>query len=248
MPRLIFGDQVDYVHSPSYDAKPGGWAEALRFLGLREADRLIQYFNGLNLLPIAPETLDRFRFQRQIRYRHIISLLEGVRTRARQILAEPRDNLFLFLHYPVPHPPSIFDAKGQYKGPGAQHAEGYDESLQFVDTLVGEVVDLLKQAGRYERTLLIVTSDHSLRSDYEGTPYPLNVEMLRHVPLWIKLPHQSEPLEIGGPVYLNALRPFFTAIFENRLAAAAAYLKNEWIKAPKPSARWREERPLLDEQ
>jgi arylsulfatase A-like enzyme len=69
----------------------------------------------------------------------------------------------------------------------------YDAGIAFMDAQVRLLVDYLKQAGIYDRTLLIVTSDHGQaigeRGDY-GHPSSVHGELV-HVPLLIKYPGSS---------------------------------------------------------
>ena len=66
----------------------------------------------------------------------------------------------------------------------------YDENVLYADHLVGRLVDTLREAGRYEDSLVIVTSDHG-EAFFEhgrfGHTRNLYDEMVR-VPLVIKLP------------------------------------------------------------
>lgn len=66
----------------------------------------------------------------------------------------------------------------------------YDEQLRFVDDRVGEVLDRLRAEGRYEGSLIVLTSDHGDAFLEHGSlghstaPY----EELVRVPLLVKLP------------------------------------------------------------
>ncbi|HEX7901329.1 MAG TPA: sulfatase-like hydrolase/transferase [Planctomycetota bacterium] len=81
----------------------------------------------------------------------------------------------LYWHCSLPHAPFRVDAEGRRHGRPHDHFEGpagntravyanYLEAARGVDRLVGLVADRLKARGLYDRTLLIVTSDHGARS------------------------------------------------------------------------------------
>lgn len=74
--------------------------------------------------------------------------------------------VFRFVHFSVPHFPFVFDAEG-YNPPfdplrTAPDSE-YVQQLQFVDRLVGDLVDHLHSNGEYETTTVVILSDHGFR-------------------------------------------------------------------------------------
>ncbi len=115
-----------------------------------------------------------------------------------------------FMHYELPHAPYMLTADGQIH---PESPSGFDPSfagdtqllqrlradyttqIEFVDRELGRFLDRLKQAGLYDRSLIVVTSDHgvSWKSEAPGrTLRDSNAEMIFPVPLFIKLPGQSE--------------------------------------------------------
>ncbi len=77
----------------------------------------------------------------------------------------------------------------------------YDEAVLYVDHYAGEfLTQALKQLG--PNTVVVVTADHgeSFRRDYGGHGGPGLYEPIIHVPLIIKLPHESEGRRIDAPV------------------------------------------------
>jgi hypothetical protein len=67
--------------------------------------------------------------------------------------------------------------------------------LEYVDAIVGAVIDRLKAEGLYDQALVVVTSDHGV-SFRPGYPFKgldkENVADVMSVPLLIKAPHQSQ--------------------------------------------------------
>lgn len=67
---------------------------------------------------------------------------------------------FLFIHLPVPHPPSIYDRKTGVLRPGGS----YIDNLALADRTLGELLSVLGKTPSSGQTLLIVCSDHSWRT------------------------------------------------------------------------------------
>lgn len=130
--------------------------------------------------------------------------------------------LFLQLHYLPPHQPyapgSEFDrfSDPDYSGPIRPEMslgpinEGwvsltapdleqliglYDGNLLLADAAVGQVLAALRSKGRFENSLIVITSDHGeafMEHGMVGHNTTLFDEML-HVPLMIRLPHGQMP-------------------------------------------------------
>ncbi len=121
-----------------------------------------------------------------------------------------------FLHILLPHKPwkylpsgkeynergsSIWQAKNQKRGVWdsdgfavAEHYERHLLQLGFVDRLLGNLLDRLKQTGLYDRSLIIVAADHGVGfSPGESLRNPMhdNYSQILMVPLFIKAPHQT---------------------------------------------------------
>lgn len=70
----------------------------------------------------------------------------------------------------------------------------YDTSIRYSMEMLGKLFDDLREAGRWDNTLVILTADHGeelFDHGGQGHGYSLYGEVL-HVPLYIKLPGQSE--------------------------------------------------------
>jgi hypothetical protein len=121
------------------------------------------------------------------------------------ILSIPQPSLAVF-HYPVPHRPFVFDGSGVRDTPilDKRSEEGYAGNLAYMDVLVGEVIEALRQAGRFNRSWLILASDHTWRVDPQLASDP-SQEELTHVPLIIKRPWQDTRRIITEPFTTTAL-------------------------------------------
>jgi hypothetical protein len=100
----------------------------------------------------------------------------------------------LYWHCSLPHAPFRVDGEGRRHGRSPDHFDGipghtrevyqtYLEAARGVDRLVGLVADRLKARGLYERTILIITSDHGART--QGT---MSLENMIRVPLIVRGP------------------------------------------------------------
>lgn len=103
---------------------------------------------------------------------------------------------FAVFHYPIPHDPFVFDADGPrsiFEVRGKYDVPGYLNNLAFLDRVLGEIIQTLKKAGKFDSSLLIFTTDHSWRWDPK-------VKNKKHGCLFIKLPGQERGAIINEPV------------------------------------------------
>lgn len=93
----------------------------------------------------------------------------------------------------------------------------YDTNIQYVDHLLGEMIDWLEEGHLSENTLIIVASDHGeafLQHDKFGHNTTLYEEMI-HVPLVFKAPSSTGLLnvKIDHPVEMVDLFPTLAELF-----------------------------------
>lgn len=85
-------------------------------------------------------------------------------------------------------PPAPYDRMFADDGAAAAAAAGHDGALRYVDMRLREVADALIASGRWDRTLVVVTSTHGRRLDSDGegdadlTPAGLHVPLLLRGP------------------------------------------------------------------
>jgi len=66
-----------------------------------------------------------------------------------------RDKFFTWIHYYDPHLP--YDPPSPYK---EQFSDPYDGEVAYSDFYVGQIIDLLKEKDVFEKTLVVIASDH----------------------------------------------------------------------------------------
>jgi hypothetical protein len=165
------------------------------------------------------------------------------------------DRSFVFLHLPAPHAPFVYAEDGSYRGPFPINSsmiedidvdvmggslDDYHLNLRHLDRVLGHLVDTLRAAGRFDNALVIVTSDHSWRYDptlSKSAP----PDLVRHVPLLIKAPGQSDARTIDAPFDSRSLGPIIELALRGQLDTAAAAtliptLTDSGPTAPTPAA------------
>jgi hypothetical protein len=70
---------------------------------------------------------------------------------------------FLFIHFPLPHLFAIYNREGQNFD--LNDSLNYADNLALVDRTVGEMRKAIEQAGLWDSTSILITSDHGLRPD-----------------------------------------------------------------------------------
>lgn len=104
--------------------------------------------------------------------------------RAEEMVSNP--NLgFVMIHFPLPHGPEIFDRYTGKITPFALHRDWYYDNLLLADRMLGELRSSMEQAGMWERSIVIFSSDHSLREEMMPHPDPTPL-----VPFMVKCPGQ----------------------------------------------------------
>lgn len=208
--RQLLGAQVDYTLAFNIEPK----SDSLAGLAMEHA------LSNLNFQrdPISRHTTQFFGPRSREKYStHWDAFTRNLRQTTLGMIDQSSANTLSLIHFPVPHCPFVFNADGTFRGPyrGSKKAhdpEGYERHLAFLDLLIGEFISRLRATGKYDRSLIVITSDHSWRQDYEYDGVLRDGDGLRHVPLFIKLPGQTEPKRIDSTTELTTLRPLLDAV------------------------------------
>jgi hypothetical protein len=123
----------------------------------------------------------------------------------------------IFLHLPVPHPPSIYDRRtGTFR---RAFGGSYLDSVALADRTLGDCLSILRASPRWAETMVVVNGDHSWR-----------VDSWRKVPGWtaedamaagdkfdprpallVHQPGQLQPVTADSPFPLIHIRKILTA-------------------------------------
>jgi hypothetical protein len=174
--RRLLDGQVDVVRSEPHAPRGSGGLERMRLQALAS-------------LPFLPG-----RWRREAYSRGWWELGRRVRDDVLRIVSTWPAATFLFSHWPLPHPPFVLESDGSYRGPYASDRreggpEDYRRHLLYLDRVVGEVVGALEAAGRFDASLLVLTSDHGWHHH--------DRDLLR-VPLLVKWPRQRSAEVVTG--------------------------------------------------
>lgn len=115
---------------------------------------------------------------------------------AKRMLLNSNLNL-VFLHIPAPHPPGFWDiGKQQF----ATQDSDYIDNLQLADKILGEIRRLLEQTGDWNRSLILVSSDHPLQWGFRWSGMTPEMQQASrfgwqpYIPFFLKMPGQTEGL------------------------------------------------------
>jgi hypothetical protein len=141
---------------------------------------------------------------------HVRSIESSVR-HARQAVSDERLGL-VFLHFPVPHPPAVYDRFRQTMSKSNSPIRGYIDSLALADRVLGQLRGEMEQCGLWDKTTVLVTADHSFRSSaaLDGKYDP-------RVPYMLKLAGQSRGERYDREFHTVRTRALLEAILSGRL-------------------------------
>ncbi len=163
------------------------------------------------------------------------------------IIIDPKIN-FSLIHFSIPHPPIIYDNKKQKI---STKINSYTDQLMLVDKTIKDIKDILIQDGSWDKTTLILTSDHWFRND--GWKHPIfhehititdkEQEMLKNrkdniIPLIIKMPYQKKAISYDKPFNAMALHYLILDIYNNKVydeQTLVSWLDNLEDKLKKPN-------------
>ncbi len=138
--------------------------------------------------------------------------------------------VFQFMHLELPHAPYLLKPDGSIhpESPGGfdpsfagdtavlnRLRNNYELQIEFVDHELGRFIAKLKQVGMYDPALIVITSDHGVSWKTEAPGRVLsarNADMIFPVPLFIKLPGQTEARVSSQDAQLIDLTPTIAAV------------------------------------
>jgi hypothetical protein len=141
-----------------------------------------------------------------------------IHARALEAAADPTWDL-VFIHYPLPHGPSIAPALGRPLLPGRAQA-GYVANALLADEALGELERRVEAAGLGTRTAWVVLGDHGLRTrSLDSLPSPaLAPGERRPVPLLVRIPGGGAGVRDATPVPTTVLPALVAELLDGTLA------------------------------
>jgi hypothetical protein len=139
---------------------------------------------------------------------------------------------FVYVHWPIPHPFGIYDRQTGRMDVGMDAT--YLDNLALADRVIAEIRTGLEALGAWDDAVVLLSSDHSLRTDeWMGRPTWSTEEQRAtagrrspHVPFMLKLGRQREALAYDEP---------FSILLTHDLVLALA--RGE-LRTPADVARW----------
>jgi hypothetical protein len=186
------GDDVDVCRSYCYYPRAEGPAGGM----------VIHGFNAVSYLTDPWSVLACDKLKTRMKDRQILKVHERTREDICSVIRNQPAATFAVFHYVLPHEPFILNPDGQYRGPDESawirpNVEGYTRNLACLDRQIGAFVQVMREAGRFDDALVILTSDHSWRFDPDRKTGKLTAPVT-HVPLLVKLPGQHESIVLSS--------------------------------------------------
>ena len=101
---------------------------------------------------------------------HLIKEFQSIHQRSLEMATDSNLDL-VFVHYPIPHPPGVYD---RYKDDFSQSSSsGYIDNLALADRTLKQLRQRMVEAGIWENTTVLISSDHRLRADSVWRDHPL---------------------------------------------------------------------------
>jgi hypothetical protein len=175
------------------------------------------------------------------RQTHLL-VYHSVMTNAKK-LAVDRNLGIVLLHYPVPHTSGIYDRRRDEFSiePGGN----YLDNLRLADRALGELRHAMEQVGLWDKTTVLVTSDHrwrpeiwKKRSDWtpEEAALEANLSTPDHrVPYLLKLAGQKQAHPYDQPFNTVLTHDLLLALLRGELASTDSVV--EWLDQHRSNQR-----------
>lgn len=163
-------------------------------------------------------------------------LQSRIRPVLNDILPRLPANSIAFFHMYLPHNPYLFFRDWTLRGPvndsNPNPVSLYLENVYAIDLVISDIVSQLKARDEYDRSMIVILSDHSWKYRYgEGSEIWEKLDTggqipAKHVPLIIKYPGQTRGGDWYEPVLTMDLHPEFNDFLNVPIKM------NKWV------ARW----------
>lgn len=195
-----FRRDVVYASTVSHYKPIEPWPRLLHALWMINRDNPL-----LGLTGIQPR-LDKIHAEATAGLNH-----ERVHAGALEALAASPSRSFGFVHYPIPHSPvAVPDrAAASVDGP----ADQYFAMLKLVDSDVARLRRTLEESGKWDDSLVIITTDHSVEGE--------DATSICRIPVFIKMPGQKSRLDSRVPFDTRRLRGVIASALRSDVSARA---------------------------
>ena len=153
-----------------------------------------------------------------IKWQRSISHAE-IKRRA-ESMAVDKDIGLLFVHYPIPHQPIIYDRKRQRLTTFRTTEADYFDNLVLVDRTLGDLRAAMEENGAWDDATVIVTADHGVWDENYGLPpAPLNRNDIgiRRVPFLMKLPQQRKRVVVSDSLHASVLHDLILGLLQGHI-------------------------------
>ena len=160
-------------------------------MGILQSDDSILEKMYSNLRGII-ETPNFSFFGQSIATQRSSKLYETMLNKSLNVVADDRYGL-VYLHFSIPHAPTIYNSTTKELSGRNSPVVGYFDNLMLVDKTLGQLRAKLEEAGQWDNTTVLLTSDHWWRysKQFDG-------KADHRVPFIIKTKNQQVGLEFGA--------------------------------------------------
>ena len=137
---------------------------------------------------------------------------------------------FTVIHLPIPHAPHTYNRKTRDFTLGNSPVAGYIDSLALLDRTIGELRRTMENAGTWDSTAVLFTSDHSYRE-----AEALDGKTDLRIPYLLKLGSQKQTLAYDEPFNTVLTGELLLAVLRGEVtdpAAAASWLDRNRSRFP----------------
>ncbi|NMW22215.1 MAG: sulfatase-like hydrolase/transferase [Chlorobiaceae bacterium] len=136
---------------------------------------------------------------------------------------------FCFLHYSVPHNPNIYNRRTHTYGTNRDIKAGYLDNVALADQILGEIRTTMQKTGSWDKTLVIVSSDHHWRvNTYDG------IIDQKHVPFLVKMPDQRKSILISDRFETVNTKQMILNIVDGKIKTPEAL--KQWMQGLKSTS------------
>ena len=199
---------------------------------------LTQLWNAADTVPMGTFLLRNI--DRTARCQHRVAVYKDILAHARQQARDPSVDL-LFVHFPIPHPPGFFNAKsGEFDCGG-----DYVDNVSLVDSAIGDLRAAMTAAGTWDKSIVIISSDHPYREwswgsmNWRARKESAHGEdhLYTRVPLIVKLPNQHSGRRYTGEFNTVLLHDLILAALHGSFTTApdlANWITENAASSPPP--------------